>query len=480
MVFSSTNFLTIFLPLFLFSYYFVEAKYKNICVLLYSIAFYAYGCIDNPHYIVILIISLVVNFIFGILLEKIVKHKKFILLLAIFFNVGVLFVFKYHDFAIDIINHLFRNIAFTKLNLVLPIGISFYTFQILSYILDVYFGKISAEKNFINLSTYIIMFPQLIAGPIIRYSDIKNDIESDRRVDLTDLLSGLKIFIFGLGSKIIIANQLSGVQVDISAFEYDMLSASSVWLSSIAYGLQIYFDFYGYSLMAIGLGKMMGVNIMKNFDDPFISTSVSEFWRRWHISLGTWFKDYILYPILMSKSITSIRKFLTKLLNKNFASFVVNTIAIFVVWFTTGLWHGAAYNFILWGLYFFVFMEIEQMFLYKFMRKHKFIGHIYLIIAVIISFTIFSNEDMTILKYKLLKMWEFDNTFLDEQCIRIFMTNIKSIILGILFATTIPKHIYRKVEKYKMVNVICIIIVLSLSIYLIYKGSNDPFMYFRF
>ena len=235
MVFSSLNFLAVFLPLFLISYYFIDAKYKNICVLLYSIGFYAYGCMDNPHYVAILIASLLVNYIFGICLEWSKASKKFVLFLAITFNVAILFVFKYFDFFIDI----FHITSISKLNLVLPIGISFYTFQIMSYIFDVYYKKIKAEKNFINLSTYIIMFPQLIAGPILRYSDVKNDIEKDRKVGFDNFISGLRVFIIGLGSKVIIANQLSGVQIDVNVFEVRTLSSATIWLSSIAYGLQL-------------------------------------------------------------------------------------------------------------------------------------------------------------------------------------------------------------------------------------------------
>ena len=489
MVFSSLNFLLVFLPLFLISYYLIDAKYKNICVLFYSLGFYAYGCIDNPHYILILIASLLINYRFGLGIERNAKTRKTVLMFAIFFNVLILFVFKYFDFFIDIIKYLvIRANATTKfetlmrmekLNLVLPIGISFYTFQIMSYIFDVYYKKIEAEKSLIKLSTYIIMFPQLIAGPILRYSDVKNDIEKNRNVNIDNFLSGLKIFAFGFGSKVIIANQLSGVNIDVNVFEYTSLSASTVWLESIAYGLQIYFDFYGYSLMAIGLGKMMGISIMKNFDEPFKSVTVSEFWRRWHISLGTWFKDYMLYPILMSKKIMWLRKTLTKYVNKSFGNLFVNFIAMFIVWFTTGLWHGASANFVLWGLYFFVFMVLEQIFISNIIKNKRCLGHIYLIIVVIISFTIFSNDNLNVLVFKLRKMWEINKDFLDTNCLNIFITNLKAIVLAVLFASTIPQKLFLR-YKNKVIEYLTIILVLVLSLFLIYKGYNDPFMYFRF
>ena len=350
----------------------------------------------------------------------------------------------------------------------------------MSYILDVYFKKIKAEKNFINLSTYIIMFPQLIAGPILRYSDVKKDIERKRKVKLDNFLEGLRIFILGLGSKVIIANQLSGIQIDMAVFEVNTLSASSIWLQSIAFGLQLYFDFWGYSLMAIGLGRMMGISIMKNFDEPFKSITAGEFWRRWHISLGSWFKDYMLYPILMSKTISNLRKYLSKVSGKEVANFIVNFIAMFIVWFTTGLWHGAHMNYVLWGLYFFVFMVLEQLFLSKVFKKCRFVGHIYLIIVVIISFTIFSNEDLTSLVFKLKKMWQFDSAFFDKTFFDVAKTNIKAIVIGLLFATDIVKKFYEKVSKNEIVDKAVISIILATSLYLIYKGYNDPFMYFRF
>lgn len=481
MVFSSINFIFVFLPLFLISYYLIDNKYKNICILLYSIGFYAYGCIDNPHYVLILLVSLYVNYIFGLLIERNTSFRGFTLFVAVLFNVAILFVFKYFDFVIDIIKYLNNSFELRKLNLILPIGISFYTFQILSYIFDVYYKKTVAEKNFINLSTYIIMFPQLIAGPILRYTDVKNDIDKDRIVGYKDLFAGIRVFIIGLASKVIIANQLAGIQIDANVFEPSAISPATAWLASIAYGLQLYFDFYGYSLMAIGLGKMIGVSIMKNFDEPFRAVTAGEFWRRWHISLGSWFKDYMLYPILMSKKMSKFKEIIKKIFNnKNFVNFISNLIAMTLVWFTTGLWHGASVNYVLWGLYFLVFMIIEQMFLAKFIKKHNIFGHFYLIIIVIMSFTIFSNENLSALCIKLKKMWTFTSDFMDINCYNIFMTNLKAILLGILFATGLPQYIYNKVKHIEVLDILFIASIFALSIFLIYMGYNDPFMYFRF
>ena len=367
-----------------------------------------------------------------------------------------------------------------KLNLMLPIGISFYTFQIVSYLIDVYYEKIDVEKNIINFSTYVIMFPQLIAGPILRFGDIMSQTKQERKIKIKDFSSGMKIFVIGLASKVIVANQLSLVDLDIRNYGLESMSLIIAWSGAIAYAMQLYFDFYGYSLMAIGLSKMMGFDIIENFKDPFLSKTVSEYWRRWHISLGTWFRDYLLYPILLSNPIKKIRKDVSKIFSKNFANFVVNVIATFFVWFTTGLWHGANYNFILWGLYFFIFLNIEQLFLEKILIKTKVISHIYLIIVITISFVIFSNENFTEMILYLKKMFDYKNIMYYDMFDKTILFNIKSIILGILFVIKFPQFIYKKISNIKIIDFIIISILLVVSLFLIYKGYNDPFMYFRF
>ena len=481
MVFSSFYFLLYFMPLFFISYYLVESKFKNLCILLYSIGFYTFGCFDNLYCVLILIFSLIINYIIAIVISNTNRCvKSLFLFIGLILNFGTLFIFKYYDFFVDIIKSIANNENFTKLNLILPIGISFYTFQIVSYLIDVYYEKIDVEKNFINFSTYVIMFPQLIAGPILRFGNIMTQIKEDRHIKLNDFFLGLKIFIIGLSSKVIIANQLSLVDLDIRNYGLDSMSLVIAWSGAISYAMQLYFDFYGYSLMAIGLGKMMGFDIIENFKDPFLSKTVTEYWRRWHISLGTWFRDYLLYPILLSNPIKKIRKSLSNISNKSFSNFFVNLIATFVVWFSTGLWHGANYNFILWGLYFFIFLNIEQLFLERFLIKTKVISHIYMIIVITISFVIFSNENFDEMILYLKKMFDYKNILYIDMFNKTILFNIKSILLGILFVVKLPQYMYKKISTVKIVDFVIILCLLTISLFLIYKGYNDPFMYFRF
>ena len=481
MVFSSFYFLLYFMPLFFISYYLVESKYKNFCILLYSIGFYTFGCFDNLYYVLILIISLIVNYLVAICISYTDKNfKRLFLFFGLVLNFGTLFIFKYYDFFIDIFKSISHRENMVKLNLILPIGISFYTFQIVSYLIDVYYEKIDVEKNIINFSTYVIMFPQLIAGPILRFGDIMSQIKQERKIKMKDFSSGMKIFVIGLASKVIVANQLSLVDLDIRNYGLESMSLIIAWSGAIAYAMQLYFDFYGYSLMAIGLSKMMGFDIIENFKDPFLSKTVSEYWRRWHISLGTWFRDYLLYPILLSNPIKKIRKDVSKIFSKNFANFVVNVIATFFVWFSTGLWHGANYNFILWGLYFFILLNIEQLFLEKILIKTKIISHIYLIIVITISFVIFSNENFAEMILYLKKMFDYKNIMYYDMFDKTILFNIKSIILGILLVIKFPQFIYKRIRNIKIIDFVIISILLVVSLFLIYKGYNDPFMYFRF
>lgn len=481
MVFSSINFILLFLPLFLISYYLIEDRYRNLCILLYSIAFYAYGCIDNPHYVIILFLSLFVNYRLALVIDKHNNLSKFAYIFAVFFNIIILFVFKYFDFVSDIIYYFNKNISIKKLNLQLPIGISFYTFQVLSYIFDVNSSKIHAVDNFVNLSTYIIMFPQLIAGPILRYDSIRNYIENKKELDYKKFFDGLRIFIIGLASKVIIANQLSAVQLDVGMYEPAGLSFGMNWLCSIAYLMQLYFDFYGYSIMAIGLGKIMGFEIIENFNEPFKSLNVKEFWNRWHISLSHWFKDYIFYPIYRSKHIAGLKNILSKIFSYDFANFVAYIISIFVVWLFTGLWHGANYNFVIWGVYFFVIMILENIVLNHIINKSKIFGHIYLLIVVVVAFTIFSNEDLNVLYIKLGNMLLLNNNhIIDNDFIMILNNNLKSIVLAVATVIGVPQYLYSKLKKYRFINIVIIVSIFALNMLLIFRGNNDPFMYFRF
>ena len=370
MVFSSITFLFYFLPLVLFCYYLVPYKLKNFILLIFSLIFYAYG---EPIYIFIMLFSCVVDYINALIIDKYrnTYKAKLALIFSIIINLSLLAFFKYSDFFISIVNSL-TNYNTPLLNITLPIGISFYTFQTMSYTIDVYRDEAPIQKNIFSLSTFVTLFPQLVAGPIVRYSDISYDL--NHRVHSFDkFYDGVYRFIIGLCKKVILANNLGVIWYSIKATPYDTLSLATSWLGIICFTLQIYFDFSGYSDMAIGLGKIFGFDFLENFNFPYISKSITEFWRRWHISLGVWFRDYVYIP-LGGNRCSKGRWFLN----------------IFIVWFLTGLWHGASFNFILWGLYFGIILIFEKLFLLQFLKKlPNWIKHFYTMFLVIIGFVLF-------------------------------------------------------------------------------------------
>lgn len=375
MLFSSMIFLWLFLPLVFCSYYLIDKRFKNILLLISSIIFYAWGGVS---YSLIMLSSIIINYIFALLIDKAIednnlKNKKIYLALCIIINLSILGYFKYTNFIISIINSLSQNKIIELTNIILPIGISFYTFQALSYVIDVYRGHNKAQKNIFNLALYISFFPQLIAGPIVKYHDIENQI-LNRNESLENIFYGIKRFIYGLSKKVILANMFALSCDEILKQPADELGTALVWCASVLYTLQIYYDFSGYSDMAIGLGKMFGFNFLENFNYPYISKSIKEFWRRWHISLSTWFKEYLYIPLGGNRK----RKLFTY-------------INLLIVFFATGLWHGASYNFILWGLFHGFFLVIERIFLGKLLEKNKlkFINHIYVIFVFVIGWVLF-------------------------------------------------------------------------------------------
>ena len=352
MLFSSTVFLFFFLPVTVGIYYVLDRKFKNYWLLITSLLFYSWG---EPKFIFVMLGSIFMNYLFALLVDKFRENKKaarFILTLTCIWNIGIFFVYKYLNFTIDNINHLFgQNIPLT--NIVLPIGISFFTFQAMSYVIDVYRKNGKVQKNPFNVALYITFFPQLIAGPIVRYETVADEINF-RKETLDDFYSGIKRFVVGLCKKLIISNSVAVI----ADFVFDtedltQISVLAAWAGAVCYTLQIYFDFSGYSDMAIGLGKMFGFHFNENFDYPYASASVSEFWRRWHISLGTWFRDYVYFPLGGSRV-------------KSKARLVFN---LFVVWMLTGIWHGASWNFVLWGVYFFVILAAEKQIGEKSLRR---------------------------------------------------------------------------------------------------------------
>ena len=468
MVFSSLDFLLWFLPIFFISYFLSSKNYKNLILLLFSLFFYAYGNIPNTiYYFFLIIISIVFNYFFCLYLGNIKNnYRKFIFLLAMIFNFGILFIFKYYNFFIKVINDLFIHAEDLKLNdpnIILPIGISFYTFQMASYIIDVYKNPKNKENNFINLSTYIIMFPQLIAGPIVKYNSIRKELVN-KSINKNNILSGFYIFAIGLGYKVILANNLSIIWEKINALGYDGISTPLAWFGMYSFSFQLYFDFFGYSLMALGLGKIMGFTFPINFDEPYSSKSISEFWRRWNMTLGSWFKEYIYIP-----------------LGGNRLGTFKTIINLFIIWFLTGLWHGASYNFILWGMSLYILILIDKFIMKKLNFNTNALGHIMVILFIPLTFMIFAIDNIVELKeyfYRLLNIGETYGNPVD--IINFFNDYGKIFIISILFMTKIPRIYYNRLKNNNKIMIPLSIIIILLSIYLIYIGLNDPFLYFRF
>ncbi len=461
MVFSSIAFLFYFLPIVIGIYYIVPNKAKNLVLLLASLFFYFYG---EPTYGIIMVLSIVLTYIFGLLMDKYPTHKKTFLILAIVVGIGILVYFKYFNFLMDNIN-MFIGGKIDFIYVALPIGISFYTFQLVSYIIDVYRGDAKVQKSLLKLATYIALFPQLIAGPIVRYTTIEEQLE-DRKHSFSKFALGVRRFIVGLGKKVLIANILGELANNFLGSTDN--STLFYWLYGISNMLQIYFDFSGYSDMAIGLGKMFGFEFLENFDYPYTSTSITEFWRRWHMSLGTWFRDYIYFP--MGGNRVSKIKWIRN---------------IMVVWLLTGLWHGAAWNFIIWGLYFGILLMIEKLFLKKFLDKlPNIISRIYVLFIVMVSFVIFSGTNTQEIFKNLGGLVGINTTSLiSAESIYYLKSFFVVLILGIIGATRFPKNIANNEKLIKITNVlepIFLALVLVLSTSYIIDSTFNPFLYFRF
>ena len=466
MLFSSIPFLYYFLPCVILLYLIAPKMLKNTVLLLASLVFYAWG---EPKYVVLMVVTILLGYIFGLLIERYQGRKisKLFLILSLVTSLGFLAYFKYADFFITNFNAV-TGLSVPLLRLALPVGISFYTFQILSYTVDVYRGEVKAQKNPINLATYIALFPQLIAGPIVRYSDIALQLET-RTHSFDKIAVGVRRFIIGLGKKILIADMFAGF---CSTFmDSNDKSVVFFWLYAIAYSLQIYFDFSGYSDMAIGLGKMFGFDFLENFNYPFISGSITEFWRRWHMSLGTWFRDYVYIP-----------------LGGNRVSKLRGLFNIFVVWMLTGFWHGASWNFILWGLFFAVFLLIEKLCLLKYLKKAKVWNHIYVLILILFSFVLFASVDLGDLVVNIKGMIGLGGVpFISAETIYYLRSYAVIFILAIIGATPLVKKLVLSVQEKKIggkvLNVLepiaLAVLLLVMTGYLV-DGSFSPFLYFRF
>lgn len=460
MVFSSITFLFYFLPIVLALYYLVPNKFKNLILLISSFIFYFYG---EPKYVLLMAFSIISTYICGILVDKYrgTKTSKLFLILEIIISIGLLIYFKYADFIIKNIN-LWLSQKIDLINVLLPIGISFYTFQMISYVVDIYRGEVKVQKNILKLATYVSLFPQLIAGPIVRYSTIEKQLEN-REYSINKFSLGVRRFVIGLGKKVLIANVI-GTLVNTFFISEDK-SILFYWLYAIGVMLQIYFDFSGYSDMAIGLGKMFGFDFLENFNYPYIATSITDFWRRWHISLSSWFRDYVYIP-LGGNRVSKIK-------------WIRN---IMVVWILTGLWHGAEWNFIIWGIYFGILLIIEKLFLLKKTEKiPKFLKVIYTLFFVMISFIIFNGNEII---ENIKGLFGIGNiSVISKESIYYLKSYFIVILIGIIGATSIMKNIVEKEKIKKIANIlepIYLFSILLLSTSYIIDGSFNPFLYFRF
>ena len=469
MVFSSIDFIFRFLPIFLIGYYIAPKNYRNLILLIGSLIFYAWG---DGIYTILLVLSVFVNFIFGKLIaghgqpNQTRKTRLFFLWTITAVNFGLLVLFKYTGFLTENLNVLLNvfGMEIPKVNMYLPLGISYYTFMTVSYQVDVYRREIPAANNIVAFGTYITMFPKLISGPITTYGEIAPELYK-RNISPKNIEKGLSTFIIGLGAKAILANNMGTLWAGMSRYGYESISCPYAWLGAAAYSFQLYFDFCGYSLMAMGIGTMLGFNIPKNFDHPYASGSISEFWRRWHITLGRWFKKYIYFPLGGSRC--------SKL------KIIRNT---FIVWAFTGLWHGASWNFVLWGLIFFVLIMFERFCIGKFLAKTHVLKHIYVIFLIPLTWVVFALRDMGDIATYFSRLFPFGGTP-DFVTTRDFTKAVNDywymLIACVIFCLPVTQKIYKRFKD-NIITKLLLIGVFLFSMILVHSSDNNPFMYFRF
>ena len=468
MLFSSLTFLFGFLPILLLGYYVVPSrKFKNCILLVFSLLFYAWG---EPKYILLMLVTILISYIMGLLINKYdskPKVKKLLLTMSIILILAGLIFFKYTNFILENITRVTKA-DITFMDIILPIGISFYSFQILSYVIDLYNKKVEVQRNIFSLALYVSLFPQLIAGPIVRYETVEDELKN-RKENLPDILSGFKRFIVGLSKKIIIANNMGLIADSIFVLNNSNIGTLIMWLGVLAYTLQIYFDFSGYSDMAIGLGKMFGFHFLENFNYPYIAKSITDFWRRWHISLSSWFRDYIYIP-LGGNRVSKLK-------------WIRN---ICVVWLLTGLWHGASWNFVLWGAYFAIILLIEKIFLLKFIEKSpKIIQWLYAIFLIMLGWVIFRCESMELMKNVLSKMFVYQKSdllkFITENINLLFsmLFILPAIVVSFQIVPKLKEKFNKSIIMYAGYNLL-ILILFSINIVFLTSSSYNPFIYFRF
>lgn len=464
MVFSSLVFMFAYLPITLLAYYLVPRQGRNIFLFIVNLIFYGWG---EPKLVLLMVFNIFFNYIGGWLVDKYradAKKKKLFLILTCVLDIGILAVFKYTGMITETLNMLpFLNIP--ELQISLPIGISFYTFQTMSYVIDVYRDDAPVSKNFINFGTYVALFPQLIAGPIVRYRDVAEQLVN-RRETLEMFTKGVKLFMVGLAKKVIIANTMGTLTTNIFATT-DENGVVGTWVGMIAYTFQIYFDFSGYSDMACGLGNMMGFEFLKNFNYPYIAKSITDFWRRWHISLSTWFKEYVYIPLGGNRK--GVKRQILNLL---------------IVWGLTGLWHGAAYNFVLWGLYYGLLLILEKFVLKKFLdRLPSFVQHIYTLFIIIIGWGLFYFTDVGQLGEFMVDLFNFGNGICGNQAFNLIMSNLPMLIIAAVASTPLATMLYTRFEHTRFMwipETLYCIGVLAVSTASLVNQSYNPFLYFRF
>lgn len=464
MVFSSLVFMFAYLPITLLAYYLVPRQGRNIFLFIVNLIFYGWG---EPKLVLLMVFNIFFNYIGGWLVDKYradAKKKKLFLILTCVLDIGILAVFKYTGMITETLNMLpFLNIP--ELQISLPIGISFYTFQTMSYVIDVYRDDAPVSKNFINFGTYVALFPQLIAGPIVRYRDVAEQLVN-RRETLEMFTKGVKLFMVGLAKKVIIANTMGTLTTNIFATT-DENGVVGTWVGMIAYTFQIYFDFSGYSDMACGLGNMLGFEFLKNFNYPYIAKSITDFWRRWHISLSTWFKEYVYIPLGGNRK--GVKRQILNLL---------------IVWGLTGLWHGAAYNFVLWGLYYGFLLILEKFVLKKFLdRLPSFVQHIYTLFIIIIGWGLFYFTDVGQLGEFMVDLFNFGNGICGDQAFNLIMSNLPMLIIAAVASTPLATMLYTRFEHRRFMwipETLYCMGVLAVSTASLVNQSYNPFLYFRF
>ena len=454
-----------FLPAVLILYYITPKRFRNLTLFIVDLVFYAWG---EPMLVILMLVSVVINYVAGVLIginrEK-KKLTKAIFIISIILNLGLLGFFKYIGFIGETLNFVLPFLNIPVIQVSLPIGISFYTFQTMSYTIDVYRNTVKVQKNIITFGTYVSLFPQLIAGPIVRYEDVAQQL-MERKETLEQFTQGVKLFLVGLSKKILIANEMGNLW-DAVRDSGAAGGAAGAWVGIIAYTFQIYFDFSGYSDMAIGLGRMFGFEFMKNFDYPYISKSITEFWRRWHISLGTWFREYVYIPLGGNR--------------KGLGRQIIN---IGVVWFLTGLWHGASWNFILWGVYFGILLMIEKIFLLKLLKKAPAaVSHLYAIILFVFGWVIFYFEDMGEMGTFIARLFGSDGFMMSGDIAATVISYIPLLIAAAVISTPLITTLYHKIKSrpvlYAADNAACILALLLCTSSLV-SSSYNPFLYFKF